>query len=140
MKTAPCVLLLAPVTACAGSRAISGQVIDRNGQPVPQAIVSLEPGNVEVVTDAEGRFDIGYLRDDRGDRKALAARTAYRVEAFKVGFHVADRAVDYRSGQLALPPLTLTPETIEVAPAAVDLDPARDGEAVRAAGATYEGE
>jgi hypothetical protein len=138
MKSAPCLLVFG--LACAGSRAITGQVIERNGAPVPQAIVSLEPGNVEVLTDETGRFAIGYLREDDGDRKALALRTEYRLEAFKVGFHLASAQVAYRTGQLRVEPVTLAPDTIDLPPAQQALDPARFPDAVRSAGATYEGE
>ena len=138
MKSAPCLLVLS--LACAGNRAITGQIIDRNGAPVPQAIVSLAPGNVEVLTDQSGHFTIGYLREDDGDRKALATRTEYRLEAFKVGFHLASAPVAYRTGQLTVEPVTLAPDTITLPPAQQPLDPARSSDAVRSAGATYEGE
>ena len=138
MKSAPCLLVLG--LACASNRAITGQVIDRNGAPVPQAIVSLDPGNVEVLADESGHFAIGYLREADGDRKALAPRTEYRLDAFKVGFHLASAQLAYRTGQLQVEPLTLAPDTIELPPAQQALDPARFPDAVRSAGATYEGE
>jgi hypothetical protein len=32
--------------ACAAHRAITGSVLDRNGQPIERAIVSVKPGGV----------------------------------------------------------------------------------------------
>lgn len=134
------VLTALALPGCAANRAISGQVVDRNGQPVPQALVSVDPGNVELLTDAAGRFEVGYLRTEDGDRRALSPRTTYTVEAFKVGFHLADQSVPYKKGRLELAPLELRPDTLRLQAPAQTLDPAAHERAVRSAGATYEGE
>ena len=72
-------------TAC-GPRIISGKVMDRNGNPVDRALVRIEPGNVELVTDSTGYFQVDYLRDDLGERVKLDARTDYSFEIFKPGY------------------------------------------------------
>ena len=45
------------------------------GEPLPRAVVSLVPGNVELVTDRDGRFVIDYLRDQSGERVKLGPVT-----------------------------------------------------------------
>ena len=60
-------LLLSPASAEAGRNQIGGQILDRNGEPVNRAIVSLVPGNVQLMTDREGNFLIDYLRDEDGE-------------------------------------------------------------------------
>ena len=131
-------LLLVP--ACAGRRAISGQVVDRNGTPLDRVVISVEPGNVEIVTDAEGRFVLNYLRDADGARRHIQPRTDYSIEAFQVGYHVARTRLSYRNGQQALEPITLAPDRIRLDPSDVNIDPALHPDVVRYAGATYEGE
>jgi hypothetical protein len=125
---------------CASRRAIHGQVLDRNGAPVDRVIVTLAPGNIELVTDSEGRFVIDYLRDDDGDRVKLSARQDYTLEAFRVGYHVSDVAFHYARGAHALEPLTLTEETIRVSPSEADIDPDRYPDRTHSSGSAYEGE
>lgn len=126
-------------SAWAGNR-LEGQVLDRNGEPVDRAIVSLVPGNVQLMTDREGRFLIDYLRDDKGERARLKGRTSYVLEVFKPGFHAQALDVAYRSGPLALPVVTLVEETIEVEIGDENLDPALFGDPSHAGGAAYEGQ
>jgi hypothetical protein len=142
--------LLAAMAGCAHQN-IAGAVLDRNGAPVPGAIVSIEPGldnsaeaasvgSVEVVTDADGRWSIDYLRNELGERVRLARRTTYRIEAFRVGFHVEDAEFDYRRGEVEVAPLTLTADTIRVSAPEDDIDPGRFNRPSQATGATFEGE
>ena len=95
-------LLFLALAACAGKGFISGQVIDRNGDPVDRAIVKLAPGNVQLVTDREGRFLIDYLRDETGERIKLAKRTAYEVEVWKPGFHTQEISLGYKRGEVVM--------------------------------------
>ena len=125
---------------CAGKRAISGQIMDRNGAPMDRVIVSVAPGNVELVTDSEGRFTLSYLRSEGGDRVKLDARQTYRVEAFRAGYHVEGVEVYYKRGALELEPILLTEDTIRVDASEADLDPARFPDRTHAAGTNYEGE
>lgn len=133
-------LLALCAPALAGRNAISGQVVDRNGQPLDRAIVSLAPGNVQLVTDREGRFVIDYLRDEGGDRIRLAKKTAYAFDVFKPGFHTFSLQLAYRKGSVAIDTITLTEETIAVQDQGENLDPGLYGDATHAAGANYEGQ
>ncbi len=130
-------LLVAP--GCAARR-ITGLVVDRNGAPVPGAIVSIAPGEVEVVTDGDGAWTIDYLRDAAGERVRLAPRTTYAIEVFRVGYHVVASRFDYKSGEVAVQTVTLVEDTIRVGPSEVDLDPAHLDRRPQASGAAYEGE
>ena len=131
---------LALYAAGCAHHAIRGQVLDRNGQPMDRVIVSLDPGNVELITDAEGRFEIDYLRDESGQRVRLSRRQDYQIEAFRAGFHPATAQVHYRRGELVLDPLTLTEDTIRLRPSEVNIDPARFPDRAHSAGTNYEGE
>lgn len=126
--------------ACATHHVISGQVVDRNGQPVERANVALAPGNVEIITDDNGHFAIDYLRDAEGSRTKLSRRTDYTVEFFKVGFHPEKQAFYYKRGEFVLEPVTLTEDTVRVETATVDIDPAKFPDRQQAAGGSYEGE
>lgn len=132
---------LVPMLAlgCAHNR-LTGTVVDRNGAPVPGAIVGLAPGNVEVVTDAEGRWVVDYLRDDEGERVRLGTRTDYEVEAFRVGYHVATTRVSYKRGDATVETITLVEDSIRIATPEDDIDPGREAGRPQATGAAYEGE
>lgn len=106
-------LLLAP-SALAGRHYIEGQVVSRNGEPLDRAVISLQPGFVELVTDREGRFLIDYLRREDGTRTKMARKTLYTLEIYKPGFHVKSIQIDYRKGPLALDAAVLVEETIEL--------------------------
>src|SRR4051812_22113141 len=99
-------MLLAGVASAKGN-AITGQIVDRNGQPVPRAVVSLKPGNVELVTDRDGHFTIDYLRAETGERVKLGKKTEYTLEVWKLGFHVFSEAVPYRRGALVVDTVTM---------------------------------
>lgn len=131
--------LLAP-SAEAARNQITGRVIDRNGEPVTRAIVSLSPGNVELVTDRDGRFVIDYARDKYGDRTRLAKKTDYKLEVFKPGFHTHVESFYYKRGELAFPTFTLVSETIRVDDDQMDLDPELHQTQTQSTGATYEGQ
>jgi hypothetical protein len=137
---AAAVLALAPADAFAARHSISGQVLDRNGDPVERAIVTLEPGNVQLITDAEGRFLIDYLRDDDGQRVRLAKKTDYALEVFKPGYHTQKLTFFYKRGPVAVDPIQVLEDTIEVADDGQSLDPGLFGDRTHAAGATYEGQ
>lgn len=132
-------LLPAPEAQAARNH-ISGQVIDRNGRPVDRAIVSLQPGNVQLVTDREGWFLIDYLRDDSGSRTRLRKKTDYTLEVFKPGFHTFNVSISYRKGAVAMDTITLVEETIQVEDHGENLDPALYKDTTHSAGATYEGQ
>ena len=133
-------LLLWSTTALAGRHAIEGQVLDRNGQPIDRAIISLDPGHVELVTDRDGRFLIDYLRRDDGQRTRMAKKTLYTLEVFKPGFHTTSLTIDYRKGTLVLDQLTLTEETIELREDDTILDPGAYEEQSESTGVSYEGQ
>ncbi len=133
-------LLLSPAAALASRHHITGTVTDRNGEPVDRAIVSLSPGNVEMVTDREGQFRIDYLRDDDGERIRLARRTDYEIEVFKPGYHPDSREFFYRRGGLELVPFTLVEETIQIHDEGDNLDPDLFSDSTSNTGATYEGQ
>lgn len=133
-------LLVLAVPAHAGPNQIIGTVHDRNGEPVNRAIVSLIPGNVQMMTTREGEFLVDYLRDDEGQRIKLRKRTDYVLEVFKPGFHAQSIAIEYRKGTLELPLITLVEETIEVEPTDEALDPELYTDSTHSAGAAYEGQ
>ncbi|MEZ4238143.1 MAG: carboxypeptidase-like regulatory domain-containing protein [Myxococcota bacterium] len=131
---------LAMGDAHAANHGIAGLVVDRNGAPVSEAIVSLTPGNVELVTDREGRFLIDYLRDPSGERRKLDKKTAYTLEVFKPGYHDFTLPVEYRRGSMELDAVTMIEETVNVQDMPENLDPRLYDRATRGAGATYEGD
>ena len=126
--------------AQAGGHAITGRVVDRNGEPVDRAIVSLEPGNVQLVTDRDGQFLIDYLRDDTGERIKLAKKTDYTLEVFKPGFHIETRKFYFKRGTVEVDLVTLVRDTIEMADDTADLDLSELDKSTHSAGANYEGQ
>lgn len=126
--------------ACTPKKAILGSVHDRNGNPVPRAIVSLDPGNVELVTNAEGGFTIDYQRDPEGRRTPLDTRTTYKVEVLKPGYHTATSEIYFKRGVLTLDAITLMEDTIEVGASEGDLDPGHHPDRSQSEGSAYEGE
>ena len=126
--------------ALAGGNYITGIVVDRNAKPVPRAIVSLVPGNVELVTDQEGRFLIDYTRDDEGNRSKLPKRTEYALEIFKPGYHVEKRDVYYKRGGVEIDQVMLISDTIEVEDDGQNIDPALYADQTHSSGANYEGQ
>lgn len=133
-------LLLLLLGGCATKRQISGQIVDRNGEGLARVNVRLEPGNVEIITDDEGRFLLDYLRDEEGNRVKLKKRTTYTVELFKVGFHEEKQELAYTRGELVVEPITLTEETVRVSNSSDDIDPARFTDRAQSSGGSYEGE
>ena len=133
-------MILAFFLACSVHHVISGQVLDRNGAPIARANVGLAPGNVEIITDDDGRFAIDYLRDAEGSRTKLAKRTDYTLDYFKVGFHPEKQTFYYKHGDFALEAVTLSEDTIRVESAAVDIDPAAFPDRQASSGGSYEGE
>ena len=127
-------------TGCVPKRSISGTVIDRNGKPMDRVIVSLDPGDVELVTDSQGNFTIDYLRDANGERIKLEKKTDYSLEAFRTGFHVEHKDFFFKRGALVLEPLTLKEDTIRQEPSQDNIDPARFPDRTSSSGTNYEGE
>ena len=115
-------------------------MLDRNGQPLARAVVSLDPGNVSLVTDTEGRFLIDYLRDEDGKRTRLDTRMQYNLEVFKVGFHTYTESLAYKRGPLEVETVTMVEETIDVSDMPENLDPALFSAPTQSSGATYEGQ
>jgi hypothetical protein len=132
--------LAASTPALAAKHYFEGKVVDRNGKPLDRAMVSVKPGDVQLVTDREGRFLIDYLRDDSGDRVKLKKKTTYTVEVFKPGFHMKSVSLEYKRGAVILEPLTLVEETIEVRDDGKELDPALYRTETNSSGANYEGQ
>lgn len=135
-----CVALVTTSTAQASRHQITGQVLDRNAEPVDRAIVSLSPGNVQMVTDREGRFLIDYLRDEDGRRIRLGKKREYTLEVFKPGYHIEQRMFFYKRGSLQMDNIAMKPETIRVEDMGEDLDPELYTDETHSGGATYEGQ
>lgn len=125
---------------CATTQVIAGSVIDRNGEAVDRAIVTVSPGNVEIITDRQGSFAVDYLRDEAGERTKLERRTDYTVEVFKPGYHLGTSTFYFKKGELLLEPLTLKEDTIRVVGSSESIDPALYPDRSHSSGANYEGE
>ncbi|TNE89114.1 MAG: carboxypeptidase regulatory-like domain-containing protein [Deltaproteobacteria bacterium] len=126
--------------ALAGRHFIEGQVLTRNGEPVDRAIVSLEPGFVELVTDREGRFLIDYLRKEDGSRTKMSKKTVYTLEIYKPGYHVHTLTIDYRKGPLVLDLTPLVEESVELREDETPLDPNLYTDRADSTGVSYEGQ
>ncbi len=127
--------------ACNTHHAVMGTVTDRNGDPLDRVIIKLDPGNVQLVTDQNGYYEIDYLRDDEsGERVKFGKRTLYEVEVFKPGFHVESMSVEYKRGELILEPIVLKEDTIRVVGSDADIDPASMPQPTESEGASYQGE
>jgi hypothetical protein len=133
-------LLLIGAPAYAAHNQISGVVLDRNGKPVTRAIITLAPGNVQMITDEQGKFTIDYLRSDAGERIKLTKKVDYDLEVFKPGFHVEKRNFFYKSGPVAVEPITLAEETVQLTPDSENIDPGLFSDKTHGSGATYEGQ
>lgn len=127
-------------SGCANKRAIQGTVIDRNGLPMDRVIISLDPGNVELITDSTGSFRIDYLRDEKGERVKLDRKTDYALEVFRTGYHVGRSSFYFKKGELVLEPITLKEDTIILRASEDDIDPARFPDRTHSSGSNYEGE
>ena len=132
-------LIAFTATGC-GPHIINGKVMDRNGFPVERAIVSLSPGNVEIITDSRGEFAIDYLRDDEGERVRLDWRNDYEIEVFKAGYHVLREGFYYKWGALVLDPLVMAEETIRVRGSDAAYDPDEFEDRTHSSGQSLEGE
>jgi hypothetical protein len=119
---------------------IGGRVVDRNGQPLPRAIISLSPGNVELVTDQDGRFAINYLRDESGERIKLNSKTDYQLEVFLTGYHTFTVSVPFRRGEVEVDTVTMVEESLDVQDLADIIDPAHYSTSTQSSGASYIGQ
>lgn len=133
-------LLTVPSVAMAGRHYIEGEINDRNGDPLDRVIISLSPGNVQLVSDREGKFLIDYLRDDEGERTKLSKKTDYQIEVFKPGYHIETFNFYYKKGPLALQSFTLVEDTIDVRDEGENLDPELYETPTVNTGAAYEGQ
>ena len=134
------VLVLCGVVGCAQHHAITGAVIDRNGEPLDRVIVSVAPGNVEILSDEHGSFVVDYLRDETGERVKLLKRTDYEVTAFKPGYHESKTRFYFKRGELELEAITMREDTIRVDSGDDNIDPALYPDRAQNNGAAYEGE
>jgi hypothetical protein len=134
-----CVAAMSGLSAC-GPHIIHGQVIDRNGDPIPRAIVGLTPGNVEIVTDGDGRFMVDYLRNNEGERVKLKRRTDYGMEIFKPGFHVLSEDFYFKRGELFMEPFVLKEDSIRVIGSEELFNPDEHRDRTHSAGQSLEGE
>ncbi|MEN0061550.1 MAG: carboxypeptidase-like regulatory domain-containing protein [Myxococcota bacterium] len=138
--------LLFGTMAFAGKHAIVGTVVDRNGDPVPRAVISVNVTskkqasfNVALMTDRRGTFRVDYLRPEESERRIkLAKRAEYDIEVFKPGFHLHDTSVYFRKGEVVVAPITLVEETIAIQDLPENLDPAANADAATSTGATFE--
>lgn len=125
---------------CAQHHAISGSVIDRNGEPLDRVIISVDPGSVEMLSDEHGMFIVDYLRDDVGERVKLERRTDYELTVFKPGYHEAKTRFYFKRGELLLEPVTMRADTIRIDAADDNIDPGLYPDRAQNNGAAYEGE
>ena len=95
---------------------------------------------MEIITDSTGAFRIDYLRDARGNRVPLDARSEYHLEVFRPGFHVAEAGLYFRRGQMVMEPITLIEDTIRIQASDVSIDPGAYPDRTQSTGASYEGE
>jgi len=135
-----CVASLFLAHAATAKNLIAGQIIDRNGEPVHRAIISLNPGNVLLVTDRDGHFSIDYLRDEDGERSKLQKKTDYMLEVFKPGYHIQAVSLYFLRGEVTMEAITLVEDTIEIQDHGENLDPDLYKDSTHSAGANYEGQ
>ncbi len=128
------------LSACGSKRIITGVVTDSGGQPLDRAIVSLEPGNVEMVTDRQGQFTIDYLRTDDASRTGIRKRQTYLLDVFKPGFSIQQLEFYYKSGAYSVGPLELIEEVLRVQDDGENLVPSLQAEPTLSGGAAYEGQ
>ena len=140
ISTTVAALLCAAAPASAGKNHITGQIVDRNGQPLARAVVSLSPGDVYLVTDREGWFLINYLREKDGRRTRLDKKVDYELEVFKVGYHTYRGSVPYRRGAHEVETVTMVEETIDVSEFPVNLDPDLYSRPTNSSATSYEGQ
>jgi hypothetical protein len=133
-------LLFATAPAFAAKNLLGGQVLDRNGAPIARAVVSLSPGNVQLVTDGDGKFAIDYLRDTAGERTHLLKKTNYTLDVYKPGFHPYTIAIYYKKGAVAMEPITLSEDAVRIEELPANLDPGAQQDPTHTAGANYEGQ
>ena len=119
---------------------IAGIVADRNGLPIARTLITIAPGNMQIITDEEGRFLLDYLRDEQGKRTKLKKKTNYSIEAFKVGYHIERKTFFYKRGEVALDAIMLIEDTIEVDDDGRMIDPTLYAKPTQSTGANYEGE
>jgi hypothetical protein len=102
-----------PEPGCRRKRARS-QSHRGHGGGSERRLVALNPGNVELVTDRSGAFQIDYLRDTQGERVKLEKKTTYELKILKAGYHAHTISVPYRHGPFLVEPVVMVPITIEV--------------------------
>ncbi|HJN73146.1 MAG TPA: carboxypeptidase-like regulatory domain-containing protein [Myxococcota bacterium] len=140
MRLFAAIAFLLGLAACQTHHAIMGHVIDRNGDPLDRVIITVDPGNVQLITDQSGYYEVDYLRDETGERVKMQKRTVYNVEAFKPGYHPVETTMEYKRGELLLEPLTLKEDTIRLVGTDQDIDPDEHPDRTHSSGGSYEGE
>jgi hypothetical protein len=133
-------LLPVLLLGCGPKPALQGSVVDRNGTAMSRAIVSLSPGNAELVTDRDGNWKVDYLRDAGGERARLQKRTEYVLEVFKPGYHTFVTRLPYKKGVLVVDTVTMVEESIDLADLPENLDPSLYKTQTQSSGANYEGQ
>jgi hypothetical protein len=133
-------LLLAAPAASAAKHQIAGKVVDQNGKSVTNVVVSVEPGNLQIATGADGAFLVDYLRDEGGERVKVTRKTDYAFEFFKAGFHTVQIKVRFVKGTVTMDPVALVPVALDVVDLGGNIDPALYDQSKAAEGATYEGQ
>ena len=132
-------LILVLLTACGGSRVIRGTVTDADGRPLDNAIVSMQPGGVQLVTNREGQFAIDYLRQDDA-RTALTKKQTYTLDIFKPGFTIQQLDFYYKTGEHSVGAIPLEVEELRVQDDGQNLVPSLELDTTTTGGATYEGQ
>jgi TonB-linked SusC/RagA family outer membrane protein len=98
VTVASCVLSLLVTAAFGGTalaqRRVTGRVSESNGQPVPNATVSIENTTLGAITNEEGRYTINNVPD--GPHVLVARRIGYRrvTKLLPAGVDAADITLD----------------------------------------------
>jgi hypothetical protein len=100
------------------SSGIVGQLVDEAGDPLAQVEVQVQQPDTEgrqlLTTDAEGRFELTFLIDARGQRQPLARGLHLRFSAWRPGLVSRELDLTYPGGRVILQPLTLEAEHLEI--------------------------
>lgn len=99
-----------------------GKVVDRNDKPLSRVTITIEPGQVERISNKWGEYDIEYLFSDDGERLSLKKNQDYSISAWKAGFHESAQIFRFSGGKSEIPAITLIEDTIALTPENI-LDP-----------------
>ena len=87
-----------------------------------EVLIRLDPGNVEVITDSKASTESTIYGMNGGTESQSIEKFEYRLEAFRLGFHIHETAVFYKRGELNVSPVTLTEDTIRIQPNQLSID------------------